>query len=130
MDEKLREIREFVENIAREMNESERDGGLTWEEACPIINEWIQQARTLTGINPGYEIVFCSFCQGTIESCECGESEQQKQTSGQETENTICPRCGAVVADQEVHRAWHRNWNDWELEDLATTLPAPYSSPN
>lgn len=106
-----RKLIEFVEKIARQKTHNEREGGLQWSSAVWIVDKWITEARNLTGANPDDDV-------------SCGTTEQTKP------ETTICPRCGAIIADQEAHRAWHRGWNDWELEDLATTLPAPYSSQN
>ena len=52
------EAEEFAERIARMKDEAESEGGFGWEDACATLNSLIEEARKLTGINPGHPEVF------------------------------------------------------------------------
>lgn len=72
-DQQIAAMADLLRQIAMATDESEMGDGMPWEDACPTINNWIESAREVTGIDPGHEKLFCVECQTGIDECTCEE---------------------------------------------------------
>jgi hypothetical protein len=73
------EFREFIEQIARTHTESETVGGFSWEGATADLNQLIRNARSLMGIDPRYEQVYCVRCCGDGTDCDCYDDDDEEE---------------------------------------------------
>jgi len=74
---------DFIESIARMKNERETEGGFGVEDLTDTVNNLIAEARKLTGINPGHQIVYCPDCGGDKKGygCACDNYEPEMVSS-------------------------------------------------
>lgn len=89
-------LEEFVEQIARMMNESEMEGGGTGEDYIATLNDLIARARKITGIDPMHPKVYCIECSSAVEYCECNEDDQDDEDT---PSSVSCGGCGEPIED-------------------------------
>jgi hypothetical protein len=97
-------IIEFTEQVARLHTERETRGGFTQEDACQTINGLIKDARKTTGIEPGYDDVYCVTCGEDMANCDC-EKPGPCLTCGTRCDDEgICPVCVGLEHAEELVR--------------------------
>ena len=71
---------EFAAQVARMADESEIKGGGDAEDHIATLNALIDEARKLTGIDPGYEKLYCLECGVSREGCSCDEDDDEEDS--------------------------------------------------
>lgn len=87
--------RAFAEQVARMTDESETEGGFTWEDASATLNGLIADAPSLTGINPYHPKVIPTGLEASEkgEVCACGATVTANDPYFATPCGTFCETC-------------------------------------
>ncbi len=77
--DKLIAFVDFVEMVARMTNERETEGGFGVEDMTDTLNNLIAKARTISGVNPNHQEVYCPDCGGDRKGYGCACQNQEPE---------------------------------------------------